>query len=66
CGGKLKVGSKTTLKSLRTCEYCGTELVSSPSNQKFSSKSKLDQFIEDSGIKEAYNKVKESLKKLKR
>lgn len=26
CGGKLKVGSKTTLKSLRTCEYCGSEI----------------------------------------
>ena len=48
------------------CEYCGTELLQSPSNQKISSKSKLDQFIEDSGIKEAYNKVKEGLKKLKK
>jgi uncharacterized protein (DUF983 family) len=26
CGGKLKVGSKTTLKSLRTCEHCGSEI----------------------------------------
>jgi DNA-directed RNA polymerase subunit RPC12/RpoP len=26
CGGKLKVGSKTTLNSLRTCEHCGSEI----------------------------------------
>ena len=26
CGGKLKVGNKTTLKSLRTCEHCGSEI----------------------------------------
>jgi uncharacterized protein (DUF983 family) len=26
CGGKLKVGSKTTLKSLRTCEHCESEI----------------------------------------
>jgi DNA-directed RNA polymerase subunit RPC12/RpoP len=26
CGRKLKVGSKTTLKSLRTCEHCGSEI----------------------------------------
>ena len=48
------------------CEYCGTELIPSPSTHQISSKSRLNQFIEDSGIKEAYNKVKEGLKKLKR
>jgi DNA-directed RNA polymerase subunit RPC12/RpoP len=26
CNGKLKVGSKTTLNSLRTCEHCGSEI----------------------------------------
>jgi hypothetical protein len=26
CNGKLKVGGKTTLKSLRTCEHCGSEI----------------------------------------
>jgi hypothetical protein len=26
CSGKLKVGSKTTLNSLRTCEHCGSEI----------------------------------------
>jgi DNA-directed RNA polymerase subunit RPC12/RpoP len=26
CGGKLKVGNTTTLKSLRTCEHCGSEI----------------------------------------
>jgi DNA-directed RNA polymerase subunit RPC12/RpoP len=26
CGGKLKIESKTTLKSIRTCEHCGSEI----------------------------------------
>ncbi len=26
CGGKLKIGNNTTLKSLRTCDHCGLEI----------------------------------------
>jgi hypothetical protein len=48
------------------CEFCGMELVDSPPNQQFLSKSKVEQFIDDSGIKDAFLKIKETLKKLKK
>jgi uncharacterized OB-fold protein len=47
------------------CEYCGTEIASNFSKIQIPYKSKLEQFIEDSGIKDIYKKVKESLKQLK-
>jgi uncharacterized OB-fold protein len=47
------------------CEYCGTEIVSNSTKTQIPNKSKLEQFIEDSGIKDIYKKVKESLKQLK-
>jgi uncharacterized Zn finger protein (UPF0148 family) len=47
------------------CEYCGNELISSQPNTQITRKTKLERFIEDSGIKEAYKKMKESLRKLK-
>lgn len=48
------------------CEYCGNELLSSQPNTQITVKTKLEQFIEDSGIKEAYKKMKERLRKLKK
>ena len=46
----------------RICEYCGTEL-SKPVSPKVSpTKTKLEQFIDDSGLKELYKKIKDNLK----
>jgi hypothetical protein len=47
------------------CEYCGNELISSQPNTQTPGKTKLKQFIDDSGIKDAYKKIKEGLRKLK-
>jgi DNA-directed RNA polymerase subunit RPC12/RpoP len=49
------------------CEYCGAELISNKPETVNANppKSKLELFIEDSGIKDAYNKLKKRLKKLK-
>ncbi|MFW9948974.1 MAG: hypothetical protein ACFFKA_02465 [Candidatus Thorarchaeota archaeon] len=48
------------------CEYCGTDLINSIPQPQISGKSKMVQFFEDSGIKDAYKKIKESIKKLKK
>ncbi len=46
------------------CEYCGTELSRTEEiTPKVSpTKTKLKQFIEDTGLKEIYKKIKDSLK----
>lgn len=48
----------------KICEYCGTELSRTEQiSQKVSTiKTKLEQFIEDKGLKEIYKKIKDSLK----
>jgi len=46
------------------CEYCGTELgrIEQISPKVLPIRTKLEQFIEDSGLKEIYKKIKENLK----
>jgi len=50
----------------RICEYCGTELSrTEPVSPKVSpTKTKLEQFIDDSGLKELYKKIKDNLKNI--
>lgn len=44
------------------CEYCGSELTKIKPIQDKKSTSKIEQFIEDTGIKELYQKMKKSIK----
>ncbi|NVM16409.1 MAG: hypothetical protein HWN80_01740 [Candidatus Lokiarchaeota archaeon] len=44
------------------CEYCGSELSKSEPIQTKKTVSKIDQFLEDSGLKDLYKKIKKSLK----
>lgn len=46
------------------CEYCGTELSRTEqiSPKVSPTKTKVEQFIEDTGLKELYKKIKDSLK----
>jgi len=48
------------------CEYCGTELRGTEqiSPKVSSTKTKLEQFINNTGLKEIYKKIKDSLKKV--
>jgi len=44
------------------CEYCGSELSKNETTQKKPPSSKIDQFLEDTGLKDLYKKIKKSLK----
>ena len=44
------------------CEYCGSELAKDNEPQKLRPASKLDQFLNETGLKGLYQKIKKSLK----
>ncbi|MHA1509807.1 MAG: hypothetical protein ACTSO6_14020 [Promethearchaeota archaeon] len=44
------------------CEFCGSELARDTKPQVFRSKSKIDQFLNETGLKDLYQKIKKSLK----
>ena len=44
------------------CEYCGSELNRNEHTQIKTPSSKIDQFLEDTGLKDLYRKIKKSLK----
>lgn len=44
------------------CEYCGSELIKNEPTQTKKSFPKIEQFIEDTGLKDLYQKIKKSLK----
>ena len=44
------------------CEYCGNELVKDKEPQVLRSTSKIDQFLNETGLKDLYQKIKKSLK----
>jgi len=44
------------------CEYCGSELTKESKPQVLSPSSKLYQFLNDSRLKDLYQKIKKSLK----
>lgn len=44
------------------CEYCGSELSKNEITQTKPPPSKINQFLEDTGIKDLYKKIKKSLK----
>jgi DNA-directed RNA polymerase subunit RPC12/RpoP len=44
------------------CEYCGSELTKEIKPQVLSPRSKLYQFLNDSRLKDLYQKIKKSLK----
>ena len=44
------------------CEYCGSELVKEKNSQVVRPSSKIDQFLNETGLKDLYQKIKKSLK----
>jgi len=44
------------------CEYCGSELSKNEPSQIISPGSKINQFLEETGLKDLYQKIKKSLK----
>ncbi len=44
------------------CEYCGSELVKDKKPQAERPTSKIDQFLNETGLKDLYQKIKKSLK----
>ena len=44
------------------CEYCGSELSKNEPTQIKKPLPKIDQFLENSGLKDLYQKIKKSLK----
>ena len=46
------------------CEQCGAELTKVQSVKPITTATKLDQFLEDSGLKGLYKKIKENLKNI--
>ena len=51
-------------QSQQICEYCGGELIKVQPVQPVSAGRKFDQFLEDSGLKGFFKKVKENLKNI--
>ncbi len=44
------------------CEYCGSELSKNEPSQNINPGSKINQFLEETGLKDLYQKIKKSLK----
>jgi len=44
------------------CEYCGSELVKDKKPQPLRPTSKIDQFLNETGLKDLYQKIKKSFK----
>jgi hypothetical protein len=44
------------------CEYCGSELVKDIEPQALRPVSKIDQFLNETGLKDVYQKIKKRLK----
>ena len=44
------------------CEYCGSELTKEMEPQALRPTSKIDQFLNETGLKDLYQKIKKSLK----
>ena len=44
------------------CEYCGNELVKEREPQALRPASKIDKFLNETGLKDLYQKIKKSLK----
>ncbi|TET00343.1 MAG: hypothetical protein E3J90_04155 [Promethearchaeota archaeon] len=44
------------------CEYCGSELVKDSKPQALRPTSKINQFLNETGLKDLYQKIKKSLK----
>jgi len=44
------------------CEYCGSELVKEREPKILRPTSKIDQFLNETGLKDLYQKIKKSLK----
>ena len=44
------------------CEYCGSGLAKEKNSQVVRPSSKIDQFLNETGLKDLYQKIKKSLK----
>ena len=54
--------TETTNQNQVICEYCGSELSKKEPSQNNISGSKIGQFLEDTGLRDLYQKIKKSLK----
>ncbi|TFG17756.1 MAG: hypothetical protein EU531_02350 [Promethearchaeota archaeon] len=57
------------VKDQKICEYCGSDLINETqthqaTEKKHESKSKLDSFLDDLGLKNVYNRIKKNLREL--
>ena len=54
--------TETSNQNQVICEYCGSELSKNEQSRIISPGTKINQFLEDTGLRDLYQKIKKSLK----
>jgi predicted amidophosphoribosyltransferase len=54
--------TETSNQNQVICEYCGNELSKNEPSRIISPGTKINQFLEDTGLRDLYQKIKKSLK----